>query len=258
MTVALGIDIGGTGIKGALVDTTTGELVSERIKRSTPGGGEPNAVASTVLEIIDTLGGIPDGSPIGICFPAIVKYGKTLSAANVSPQWIGLEAEEFFESKLGHSIAFVNDADAAGLAEARFGAAAGKSGLIILTTLGTGIGSAIILDGKLVPNTELGHLEMNGKDAEKQAAYSVKEKKKLDWRRWAARLQQYYSMIELLFTPDLLIVGGGVSKNHADFLPLLKLNTPIIPATLRNNAGIVGAALLAVDNASAESTTAKS
>jgi polyphosphate glucokinase len=187
-----------------------------------------------------------------------VKHGKTLSAANVSPLWIGLEAEEFFEEKLGHAIAFVNDADAAGLAEARFGAAAGKSGLIILTTLGTGIGSAIILDGKLVPNTELGHLEMNGKDAEKQAAYSVKEKKKLDWRRWAARLQQYYSMIELLFTPDLLIVGGGVSKNHADFLPLLKLKTPIIPATLRNNAGIVGAALLAVDNASAESRASKS
>jgi polyphosphate glucokinase len=251
MTVALGIDIGGTGIKGALVDTTTGELVSERIKLPTPDGGKPEDVATSVLDIIATLGGVPDQTPVGICFPAIVRHGTTLSAANVSSKWIGLDAEKFFADKLGRPLTFVNDADAAGVAEARFGAAAGRSGLIILTTLGTGIGSAMILNGALVPNSELGHLEMNGKDAERQAAYSVKEKKKLSWSRWAKRLQQYYSMVEALFTPDLFIVGGGVSKSHQEFLPLLKLNTPIIPATLRNNAGIVGAAVLAGDRVQA-------
>jgi polyphosphate glucokinase len=247
MTVALGIDIGGTGIKGGLVDTTTGELVSDRIKLPTPDGGEPEDVAATVLTIISTLGGIADDTPLGICFPAIVRHGTTLSAANVSPKWIGLDAESFFAEKLGRDLSFVNDADAAGLAEARFGAASGRSGLIILTTLGTGIGSAMILDGTLIPNSELGHLEMNGKDAERQAAYSVKEKKGLSWARWAKRLQQYYSMVEGLFTPDLFIVGGGVSKSYEEFLPLLDLKTPIIPATLRNNAGIVGAAVLAAD-----------
>jgi polyphosphate glucokinase len=251
MTVALGIDIGGTGIKGALVDTTTGELASERIKLPTPDGGKPEDVATSVLDIIATLGGVPDQTPVGICFPAIVRHGTTLSAANVSSKWIGLDAEKFFADKLGRPLTFVNDADAAGVAEARFGAAAGRSGLIILTTLGTGIGSAMILNGALVPNSELGHLEMNGKDAERQAAYSVKEKKKLSWSRWAKRLQQYYSMVEALFTPDLFIVGGGVSKSHQEFLPLLKLNTPIIPATLRNNAGIVGAAVLTGDRVQA-------
>jgi polyphosphate glucokinase len=251
MTVALGIDIGGTGIKGALVDTTTGELVSERIKLPTPDGGKPEDVATSVLDIIATLGGVPDQTPVGICFPAIVRHGTTLSAANVSSKWIGLDAEKFFADKLGRPLTFVNDADAAGVAEARFGAAAGRSGLIILTTLGTGIGSAMILNGALVPNSELGHLEMNGKDAERQAANSVKEKKKLSWSRWAKRLQQYYSMVEALFTPDLFIVGGGVSKSHQEFLPLLKLNTPIIPATLRNNAGIVGAAVLTGDRVQA-------
>jgi polyphosphate glucokinase len=251
MTVALGIDIGGTGIKGALVDTTTGELVSERIKLPTPDGGKPEDVAASVLDIIATLGGVPDQTPVGICFPAIVRHGTTLSAANVSSKWIGLDAETFFADNLGRPLTFVNDADAAGVAEARFGAAAGRSGLIILTTLGTGIGSAMILNGALVPNSELGHLEMNGKDAERQAAYSVKEKKKLSWSRWAKRLQQYYSMVEALFTPDLFIVGGGVSKSHQEFLPLLKLNTPIVPATLRNNAGIVGAAVLASDRVQA-------
>jgi polyphosphate glucokinase len=251
MTVALGIDIGGTGIKGALVDTTTGELASERIKLPTPDGGKPEDVATSVLDIIATLGGVPDQTPVGICFPAIVRHGTTLSAANVSSKWIGLDAEKFFADKLGRPLTFVNDADAAGVAEARFGAAAGRSGLIILTTLGTGIGSAMILNGALVPNSELGHLEMNGKDAERQAANSVKEKKKLSWSRWAKRLQQYYSMVEALFTPDLFIVGGGVSKSHQEFLPLLKLNTPIIPATLRNNAGIVGAAVLAGDRVQA-------
>ncbi len=246
MTVALGIDIGGTGIKGALVDVETGEFVSERIKLDTPEGGLPEAIAATVVELISQLGSAADGVPVGVCFPAVVRHGTTMSAANVSKQWIGLEAEKFFEKRLGRDIVFVNDADAAGVAEARYGAAKGRDGLIILTTLGTGIGTALIYNGVLVPNSELGHLEMNGKDAEKQASYAAKEKKDLSWAKWAKRLQQYYSVIELLFSPDLIIVGGGVSKSHEEFLPLLTLTAPIIPALLRNNAGIVGAAALAV------------
>ncbi len=244
--MALGIDIGGTGIKGALVDVETGELVSERIKLDTPGGGLPEAIAATVVELITALGSAADGVPVGICFPAVVRHGTTMSAANVSDKWIGLEAEAFFEKKLGRDIVFVNDADAAGVAEARYGAAKGRDGLVILTTLGTGIGTALIYNGVLVPNSELGHLEMNGKDAEKQASFAAKEKKNLTWAKWATRLQQYYSIIEVLFSPDLIIVGGGVSKSHEEFLPLLKLQAPIIPALLRNNAGIVGAAALAV------------
>ena len=246
MTVALGIDIGGTGIKGALVDVETGELLSDRIKHATPEGGSPAGIAQVVLDVIDELGGIPTEAPVGVCFPAVVRRGTTMSAANVSKEWIGLEAEKFFEKHLGRDITFINDADAAGVAEARFGAAMGRNGLVVLTTLGTGIGSALLFDGALIPNSELGHLEMNGTDAEDQAAYSAKEREDLSWAEWTDRLQQYYELIEKVLTPDLLIVGGGVSKNHEEFLPLLRLDTPIVPAVLRNNAGIVGAATLAV------------
>ena len=247
MTTALGIDIGGTGIKGAIVDVDSGELLSERIKLPTPVGGEPEAILATVIEIIAALGGVAEGVPVGVCFPAIVKRGRTLSAANVSKQWIGLEAEALFEKGLGRDITFVNDADAAGVAEVRFGAAKGVDGLVILTTLGTGIGSAIIFDGVLVPNSELGHLEIGGKDAETRASFAAKERSRLTYEKWATkRLQKYYSTVEFLFSPDLFIVGGGVSKSHEQFLPLLQLNTPIVPAKLRNNAGILGAAALAV------------
>lgn len=246
MTVALGIDIGGTGIKGALVDLSTGELAGERVKLSTPAGGEPADIAATVVEIITQLGVIPDDTPVGVCFPAVVRHGTTMSAANVSKKWIGLEAERFFESALGRDIVFVNDADAAGVAEARYGAAKDVPGLVILTTLGTGIGSALLYNGVLVPNSELGHLEMNGKDAERRASFAAKERKNLDWEQWAQHLQTYYSMLEKLFSPDLIIVGGGVSKSHELFLPLISTVAPLIPAQLRNNAGIVGAAALAV------------
>jgi len=247
MTTALGIDIGGTGIKGAIVDVDSGELLSERVKLPTPAGGEPEAILATVVEIIAALGGVADDVPVGVCFPAIVKKGRTLSAANVSHKWIGLEAEAMFEKGLGRDITFVNDADAAGVAEVRFGAAKGVDGLVILTTLGTGIGSAIIFDGVLVPNSELGHLEIGGKDAESRASFAAKERSRLTYEKWATkRLQKYYSTVEFLFSPDLFIVGGGVSKSHEQFLPLLKLTTPIVPAKLRNNAGILGAAALAV------------
>lgn len=245
MTIAVGIDIGGTGIKGAVVDTETGKLIGERLKVATPEGGRPADIVATVVDIITDLK-VEASVPVGVCFPAIVIHGKTMSAANVSDEWIGLEAEALFEKALGRDIHFVNDADAAGVAEVRYGAAKGVPGLVILTTLGTGIGSAFIQDGVLIPNTELGHLEIDGKDAEKRASYAAKERGRLSYERWAKRLQRYYSHVEFLFSPDLIIVGGGVSKHHADFLPLLKLRAPIVPALLRNNAGILGAAALAV------------
>ncbi len=244
-SLAIGIDIGGTGIKGALVDVEAGELVSDRIKVPTPDGGEPEAVVSAVAELAERLGATAAGVPLGVCFPAIVRHGRTMSAANVSKRWIGLEAERLFEQTLGRDIHFVNDADAAGVAEAHFGAARDVDGLVIVTTLGTGIGSALLHDGVLIPNSELGHLQIAGEDAEQLAAYSAKEREKLGWGAWADRLQMYYSKVEFLFSPELFIVGGGVSKNHKEFLPLLRLQTPIVPAKLRNNAGILGAAWLA-------------
>lgn len=250
MTLAVGIDIGGTGIKGAIVNVETGELVSDRLKISTPEGGSPRGIVSTVVQLIDELGIADDHSlPVGVCFPAVILNGKTMSAANISSEWIGLEAEKLFEKNLARDIHFVNDADAAGFAEVRYGAAAGRAGLIIMTTLGTGIGSALIYNGVLIPNSELGHLELDGADAEDRAANSARELEELGWNEWAARLQRYYSHLELLFSPDLFIVGGGVSKSSEEFLPLLKLRAPIVPATLRNNAGIMGAAALAVRDA---------
>lgn len=242
---ALGVDIGGTGIKAAIVNVETGELVSERLKLATPPGGEPSDIVATVVKLVEMLGGIDASIPIGVCFPAIVKNGRTMSAANVSKKWIGLEAEKLFEKGLGHDILFVNDADAAGFAEARFGAAKDVPGLVLLTTLGTGIGSALIYNGVLIPNSELGHLIIDGRDAERRASNAARERGRLSWRSWAKRLQKYYSHLELLFSPDLFVVGGGVSKSYQEFLPLLTLQTPIVPAIHRNNAGILGAAALA-------------
>jgi len=248
-TTAIGIDIGGTGIKGAVVDLSTGALLSDRIKLPTPKGGRPQDIIETTRQLLATVSSGTSDLPIGVCFPAVVKNGHTMSAANVSDKWIGLAAEKLFEKGLGVPIHFVNDADAAGYAESQFGAAQGVAGVVLLTTLGTGIGTALINDGELVPNTELGHLEIDGVDYETKAAFSAKERDNLSWEKWASRLQKYYSRLESLFTPDLFIVGGGVSKHHEDFLPLLQLNTRIIPAVHRNNAGILGAAALAVKHA---------
>lgn len=244
-TTAIGIDIGGTGIKGAIVDVSSGELLTDRKKLLTPKGGKPEDILDTVLQLFDELGDVAPEIPVGVCFPAVVIHGITMSAANISKKWIGLEAEKMFEKKLGRDILFVNDADAAGVAEARYGAAVGAPGLTILTTLGTGIGSAMLFNGELIPNSELGHLQLDGHDAEVLASSSAKENEDLSWKEWARRLQRYYGHLEAIFSPELFLVGGGVSKNSEDFLPLLKLRTPIKPAALRNNAGIVGAAALA-------------
>lgn len=245
---AVGVDIGGTGIKTGIVDLKRGELLSDRVRVSTPSGAAPQDVLDAVLEVLATLDvGKDESVPLGVAFPAIVKNGKTLSASNVSEKWIGFEAEKFFEDGLGRAIHFVNDADAAGVAEDRYGAAKGQSGLTIMTTLGTGIGSAFMYNGVLIPNTELGHLQHKGEKIEAWAAYSAMEREELSWKKWAGRLQKFYSQVEFLFSPDLFVVGGGVSKHPEHFLPLLKLNTPIVAATHGNSAGIIGAAALAGD-----------
>jgi polyphosphate glucokinase len=241
---AIGIDIGGTGIKGAVVDTKSGTLLSERIRFETPDGGTPKAIAKTLKELVAQLPGA-QGLPVGICFPAVVRNGITLSAANVSKDWIGLDADTFFERELQREVHVLNDADAAGIAEVKFGAAKDSKGLVIMTTLGTGIGTALMFNGRLIPNSELGHLEIDGVDYESKAAFSAKERENLSWEQWAKRLQKYFSQLEALLTPDLFIAGGGVSKEHEFYLPLLKLKTPIIPAQNRNSAGILGAAYFA-------------
>lgn len=244
MTTAIGIDIGGTGIKGAIVDVTHGTLLSDRIKHPTPEGGEPESIIESVSRLVDELGG-SGVTTIGICFPAVVRHGRTMSAANVSERWIGLDADRMFGEALGRDIHFVNDADAAGFGEGLYGAARDQQDLVIMTTLGTGIGSALLYNGVLIPNTELGHLEIDGHDAEQRAANSVREREGLSFAEWAERLTRYYGHLEKLFSPALFVVGGGISKQHAEFLPLIDIETPMVAAALRNNAGIMGAAALA-------------
>ena len=248
-TVALGIDIGGSGIKGAPVDLRTGEFLEDRYKLATPSKSTPEAVAAVVQEIAsrftDTL---PADAPIGVTIPGIVRHGVVKSAANIDKSWMGCPGEKLFSETLGRRVHLVNDADAAGVGELRYGAAKGRDGLIILTTLGTGIGSALLYDGVLIPNAELGHVELSGHDAESRAAASAKEREGLSYEIWATqRLQPYYTFLEFLFSPDLFVVGGGVSRKPDKFLPYLKLETPIIPALLKNAAGIIGAASLAAD-----------
>jgi polyphosphate glucokinase len=241
-----GIDFGGTGIKGAPVDLGQGEFAAERERIRTPSPSTPEAVAEVFVEL---LGHFPDSRGAdGVTVPGVVRHGVVHSAANIDRAWIGTDADRLFTEATGRDVHVVNDADAAGLAEARYGAAKGRRGLVIVTTLGTGIGSALVHDGVLVPNSELGHLEIDGHDAESRAANSVREREGLSMQDWAERLTRYYSTLEMLFSPDLIVVGGGVSKQSAEFLPLIDIETEIVPATLRNKAGVVGAALYATEN----------
>ncbi|MGX7679863.1 polyphosphate--glucose phosphotransferase [Jatrophihabitans sp. DSM 45814] len=241
---AYGIDIGGSGIKGAIVDTKTGELRTQRVRIATPTESTPDNVAQIVLDLVTRAKW--DG-PVGATFPAVIKNGVARSAANVDPSWIGTDVDAVFTKATGREVTVLNDADAAGLAEVRFGAARDVRGVVILLTFGTGIGSGLFLNGQLVPNTELGHLELDGHDAEDRAAASVKDKQKMSYRHWAKRVQRYMSHVESLFSPDLFLVGGGVSKDSDRWLPFLELQTPVRPAMLLNNAGIVGAAMAAAE-----------
>jgi polyphosphate glucokinase len=243
----LGIDIGGSGIKGAPVDLTTGELAEKRLRIATPEKSTPKNVAAVVGQIVDHFADTIGNGPIGITIPAVVTHGQTRSAANIDKSWIDAEAEKILEDHLGRDIYLVNDADAAGVAEVHYGAAKGHPGLVLLTTLGTGIGSALVYRGVLIPNTEFGHLEIDGHDAESRAASSIKDKEGLSYGEWAKRLQRYYERVEALLWPDLIVIGGGVSKDSDKFLPKIKVNAEMVPAKLLNTAGIVGAAWLAAD-----------
>ncbi|SHJ39564.1 polyphosphate glucokinase [Tessaracoccus bendigoensis DSM 12906] len=248
MSIILGIDVGGSGVKGAPVDLETGEFVADRLRIPTPAKSTPANIAAVIGEIIEHFEPVIGDAPVGLTIPAPVLHGVVPFIANLDQEWAGFNADRFFEERLGRKIALVNDADAAGLAEVYFGAAKGNDGLVILTTLGTGIGAAIIHRGVLIPNAELGHLELDGYDAESRAASSVKEKEGLSYKKWThERLQPYYSHLEMLFSPDLFVVGGGVSKDWDKFGHLFDLKTPIVPAKMRNRAGIVGAALFARD-----------
>jgi polyphosphate glucokinase len=242
-----GIDFGGTGIKGAPVDIAAGEFAAERVRFRTPEKSTPTNVAEVFVEL---LAKFPDCTgPVGVTVPGVVRHGVVHSAANIDKSWIGTDADAVFTKATGRDVHVVNDADAAGLAEVRYGAARGRTGLVIVTTLGTGIGSAMVHDGVLVPNSELGHLEIDGHDAESRAANSAREREDLSWKHWAERLTRYYRTLEKLFSPELFVVGGGVSKSSEEFLPLVDIDTEIIPASLRNKAGVVGAALYATESA---------
>lgn len=246
---ALGVDVGGSGIKAAPVDTVTGRLLIERRKVPTPQPATPAAVAAAVAAIADEFAA---AGCVGVAVPAVVKDGGSWTAANIDPAWIGCDIESLLCDALGRPVLALNDADAAGIAEMRFGAGRGQRGTVVLLTLGTGIGSAVFVDGLLLPNTEFGHLDIRGKTAERRAAAQVRKGEKLSWGKWATRLSEVLIAIERLLWPDLFILGGGVSRKHELFLSMLECHTPVVPATLGNDAGIVGAAI-AAQRARAES-----
>ena len=239
----LGIDIGGSGIKGAIVDTAAGDFLTDRLRIPTPQPSKPKPVAHVVKQIarhFDWQG------PIGCTFPAVVQRGVTLTATNVHSSWIGADAKSLMEKHTGNPVVVLNDADAAGIAEMTFGAGRDGGGLVIILTLGTGIGSAIFINGQLIPNTEFGHLKIRGEIAEHWASDRARQLKGYSWKKWGKQLSEYLQYLEFLFTPDLFIIGGGVSKQYQKFFPHIRCKTEIAPAQLRNRAGIVGAAMAAV------------
>jgi polyphosphate glucokinase len=235
-----GIDVGGSGIKGAPVDTETGELVAERIRVKTPRPATPEAIVATAVEVVRRSGW--DG-PVGCGFPAVIKDGVVRTAANIDKAAIGFDLQGRLERELGNPVRVINDGDAAGLAEMRWGAGRGIEGVVLMLTLGTGIGTSLFVEGRLVPNTELGHIEIEGKDAEHRASDSARKRDDLSWREYAERLDEYLHRIEDLLWPDLIVIGGGISKKSEKFLPHLTARTKIVPAQMLNEAGIVGAAL---------------
>ena len=245
---AFGVDIGGSGIKGAPVRLKTGELAAECFRIETPQPATPDAVAQTVAEVIAHFK--PKTKvPIGVTFPGVVQQGVVRTAANLDTSLVGVDLQAAIREASGRDVRVLNDADAAGYAEYKYGAAEGKDGLVLMVTLGTGIGTALIADGRLVPNTELGHLMIDGRDAEEFAAESARDRHGLDWAQWAAHVNRYLQEMERLLWPDLIIIGGGVSKDYEEFVPLLDLRAPVVPAALRNEAGIIGAASQAAEAA---------
>jgi polyphosphate glucokinase len=238
----LGIDVGGTGIKGAPVNIETGDLVGERYRLPTPEAARPGEVSSMINELVKHFNWT---GPAGVGFPAAVQNGIVRTAANIHKSWIGTDAASLFYKATGCPMYVVNDADAAGLAEMDFGAGRDRKGVVIMITVGTGIGTALFIDGILVPNTELGHIEIRGKDAESRSSDAARQRKEYSWAEWGARLSEHLERLENLFWPDLYIIGGGVSKSHEKFFPYLKTRTEVVVAQLLNQAGIVGAAMYA-------------
>lgn len=242
MADVLGVDIGGSGIKAAPVDVTTGRMLAERVKLPTPHPSVPAQVAPVIRQLIDHFAW---SGPIGITFPGVVSAGIVKTAANLDKSWISLDAPAFFGQAAGLLATVLNDADAAGLAEMRFGVGRDQQGTVLLLTLGTGIGSALFYNGVLIPNTEFGHIEIHGKDAEARASERAREEGDLTWEKWAGRVDTYLDRMEALLSPDLIIIGGGVSRKADKFLPLLTSRARVVPAALHNDAGIVGAAMAA-------------
>lgn len=244
MTI-LGIDVGGSGIKGVPVNIETGELLGERYRLPTPEKAKPDNVAETVAKVVEHF---QYQGPVGIGFPAVIRGGVVYTAANIHASWIGIDSHKLFGEKTGCPVYVLNDADAAGIAEMKFGVGADperRKGVVMMITIGTGLGTALFVDGKLVPNTELGHIEIRGKDAESRASDAARQRKDMSWEEWGTKFNEYLGWLERLFWPDLFILGGGTSKLANKFMPYLKLKAEVLPARLLNQAGIVGAALYA-------------
>ena len=249
--LAVGVDVGGSGIKTAVVDVTTGTLVSTRLRVPTPQPSEPGVMVPAIVRIVRRAlrdAKVPTrGVPVGVTMPSVVIDGVTKTAANIDPGWIDFDLAGHLKTPLGGQVFVLNDADAAGLAEMRFGAGRGQRGVVFVLTLGTGLGSGMFNDGVLVPNTELGHMEIRGRDAERRSAAAARVRRGLSWKAWAADLDEHLHAIDKLFWPNLIILGGGVSKNADKFVPRLTVRPPVVPATLKNDAGIVGAAMAAAE-----------
>lgn len=246
--LAIGIDVGGTGVKAATVDVATGALVSPRIRERTPQPSTPEAVVETIGSIVDRLraqGFAEEGVPAGCGLPGVVKGGRLMTAANIDKGWIAVNAEEMISTRISRPVVAINDADAAGLAEVTFGAAKGAAGTVLLLTIGTGIGSALFVDGRLVDSTELGHILYRGKEGETLVSGTARERRGLGWKRWAREFSEYLGLLESWLWPDLIVLGGGVSKEYAKYSKWLTSQAPIVTASLLNTAGIVGAALAA-------------
>ncbi|RBY97873.1 ROK family protein [Blastococcus sp. TF02-8] len=239
-----GVDIGGSGIKGCLVDLDEGRLIGERVRIETPQPSLPESVYGVVASIVDSFGW---AGHVGVTFPGVMKAGVAHTAANVDKSWIGTDVDAGLEQRIPGSVQTLNDADAAGLAEMRYGAGRDRGGVVLMLTFGTGIGSALFVDGRLVPNTEFGHIQVDGEDGERRASAAAREREELSYPDWAARVDRYLDVLEAGLWPDLIIVGGGVSKKAQKWVPLLTTRTPVVPAELQNDAGIVGAALAAVE-----------
>lgn len=242
-TGVIGVDIGGSGIKAGIVNPRRGELIGERVRVETPQPAVPEAVVTATAELVASLG--PDAGPVGIGLPGAIVGGQVMTAANIDPQWLGVHAAEAFSEAIGRSCVVLNDADAAGLAEMRFGEGRGVMGVVLVLTLGTGIGSALFVDGQLVPNTEFGHIEIRGKDGERRASAGARERKGLSFAHWAPILNEYLDRVDRLVWPDLIILGGGVSRKADKFIPLLDVRPPVVAAALRNQAGVIGAGVRA-------------